>query len=66
MAAGQACLIIAFACALYGVAASLYGARTRRREWVASGRRAVYAMALSSAVAFVLLEAAFVRSDFEY
>ncbi|HEX6026387.1 MAG TPA: cytochrome c-type biogenesis CcmF C-terminal domain-containing protein, partial [Solirubrobacter sp.] len=34
--------------------------------WVVSGRRAVYAMALSSAVAFVLLEAAFVRSDFEY
>ena len=66
LVAGQACLIVAFVCALYGVAASLYGARSRRREWVASGRRAVYAMALSTAVAFVLLEAAFVRSDFDF
>jgi cytochrome c-type biogenesis protein CcmF len=66
LVAGQACLIVAFACALYGVAASLYGARSRRREWVASGRRAVYAMALSTAVAFVLLETAFVGSDFDF
>ncbi len=66
LVAGQACLIVAFACALYGVAASLYGARSHRREWVASGRRAVYAMALSTAVAFVLLETAFVRSDFDF
>ncbi len=66
LVAGQACLIVALACAFYGVAASLYGARSRRRQWVASGRRAVYAMALSTAVAFVLLEAAFVRSDFDF
>ena len=66
LVAGQACLIVAFVCALYGVAASLYGARSHRREWVASGRRAVYAMALSTAVAFVLLETAFVRSDFDF
>jgi len=66
IAAGHACLIVAFAAALYGIAASLYGARARRRDFVASGRRAVYAMAGSTAVAFVLLEAAFVRSDFEY
>ena len=66
LVAGQACLIIALACAVYGVAASLHGARSRRREWVASGRRAVYAMALATAVAFVVLEAAFVRSDFEF
>ena len=51
--AGQACLIVALGCALYGVAASLYGARTHRREFVASGRRAVYAMAGATAVAFV-------------
>ena len=64
--AGQACLIVALGCALYGIAASLYGARSRRPQWVASGRRAVYAMAGSTAVAFVLLEVAFVRSDFGF
>ena len=32
------------ACA-YGIGASLYGARTGRRDWVDSGRRAVYALA---------------------
>src|ERR687887_2388510 len=46
--------------------ASLYGARSGRREWVASGRRAVYAMAGTTAVAFVILEAAFYRSDFTF
>ena len=34
--AGRACLIIALAVCLYGIAASLYGARTGRRELVAS------------------------------
>ena len=64
LVAGQACLIVALASAVYGIGASVYGARARRREWVASGRRAVYAMAGATAVAFVLLEIAFVRSDF--
>jgi cytochrome c-type biogenesis protein CcmF len=39
--AGKACLILALATCLYGIVASLYGARRGRREWVASGRRAV-------------------------
>src|SRR3954469_17225254 len=62
LVAGQGCLMGALACALYGIAASLYGAHAHRREWVASGRRAVYAMAGATALAFVLLESAFVRS----
>ncbi len=66
LAAGHACLIVAFVAALYGIAASLYGARAKRRDFVASGRRAVYAMAGATTVAFVLLEIAFVRSDFTY
>src|SRR3954468_10341193 len=64
--AGRACLIVALGCALYGIGASLHGARSHKREWVASGRRAVYAMAGTTAVAFVLLEAAFYRSDFSF
>src|SRR5688572_21090240 len=66
LVAGKACLIIALGVSVYGIAASLYGARTRRREWVASGRRAVYALAGTAGLAFVILEAAFLRSDFSF
>jgi len=66
LVAGKACLILALAVCLYGIGASLYGARTGRREWVASGRRAVYALAGTTVVAFVILEAAFLRSDFGF
>ena len=48
------------------MAASLYGAHARKPEFVASGRRAMYAMAGATAVAFVTLELAFVNSDFEF
>jgi cytochrome c-type biogenesis protein CcmF len=63
---GRACLILALGIALYGIAASIYGARERRREWVDSGRRAVYALAGVLTVAFVVLEVAFLRSDFSF
>ena len=36
LVAGQACLIVALVCAVYGAAASLYGARTRKRQFVAA------------------------------
>ncbi|MBA2637124.1 MAG: heme lyase CcmF/NrfE family subunit, partial [Solirubrobacterales bacterium] len=61
---GRACLILGLAVALYGIAASLYGARARRPEYVASGRRAAYALAGLCSLAFVVLETAFLRSDF--
>jgi cytochrome c-type biogenesis protein CcmF len=64
--AGRACLILALAIALYGIGASLYGAQTGRREWVDSGRRAVHALAGVLVVAFAILEAAFLRSDFSF
>ena len=72
--AGRALLILALAIALYGVAASLYGARSQSRPgagldgraWIASGRRAVYALAGTLAVCFLLLELAFLRSDFSF
>ncbi|MGH2948534.1 MAG: heme lyase CcmF/NrfE family subunit, partial [Solirubrobacteraceae bacterium] len=66
LVAGKACLILALGVCLYGIAASLYGARSGRREWVASGRRAVYALAGTAGLAFVILEAAFLRSDFSF
>ena len=66
LVAGHACLILALGVCLYGIGASLYGARAGRREWVDSGRRAVYALAGTAVVAFVILEVAFVRSDFSF
>jgi cytochrome c-type biogenesis protein CcmF len=63
---GRAALILALCVALYGICASIYGARTGRREWVDSGRRSVYALALILTVAFAVLEAAFLRSDFSF
>ena len=64
--AGRACLIIALAVCVYGIAVSLHGARSGRRELVASGRRAVYVLAGLLAVAMVILQSAFVRSDFGF
>ena len=74
--AGRALLIVALMVALYGVAASLYGARARGaapallgadgRAWIASGRRAVYALAFILLVCFALLEVAFLSSDFSF
>jgi cytochrome c-type biogenesis protein CcmF len=63
---GRAALSLALLIAAYGIAASLYGARSGRRPWVDSGRRAVYALAGVLTVAFVVLEAAFLRSDFSF
>jgi cytochrome c-type biogenesis protein CcmF len=63
---GRALLILGLAVCVYGIGASIYGARSRRREWVDSGRRAVYALAGLMVIAFVILEAAFLRSDFSF
>src|SRR5437764_13630690 len=63
---GRALLILALLDAVYGAGASIYGARTGRREWVESGRRAVYALAGLATVAFVILEVAFLRNDFTF
>ncbi len=66
MTLGRACVILALAIAPIGALASIYGARTRRREWVAVGRRSVYALAAVLTVAFIVLESAFLRSDFSF
>jgi cytochrome c-type biogenesis protein CcmF len=62
-ALGSACLVAGLLTALYAVAASLHGARTRQRHWTASGRRAIYALAALLTLAVVVLELAFARSD---
>jgi cytochrome c-type biogenesis protein CcmF len=64
--AGSVALAVALVVTLYGIGASLYGARTGRRDWVDSGRRSVYALAAIVTVAVVILEVAFIRNDFSY
>src|SRR5579859_6079786 len=63
---GRALLILGLGVIVFGVAASVYGARTGREEFVQSGRRAVYALAGLMTGAFALLEVAFLRSDFSF
>jgi cytochrome c-type biogenesis protein CcmF len=65
-AVGSACLFVGLLTAVYAAGASVYGARTGRREWVTSGRRAIYCLAALTVAAFAILEAAFLRSDFSY
>src|SRR5215471_11115082 len=64
--AGRALLIFALVCCLYGIGASLYGVRRGERAWVDSGRRAMYSLAGTAAIAFVILDIAFISSDFSY
>jgi cytochrome c-type biogenesis protein CcmF len=63
---GRTLLLLALVVAVYGIGASLFGARTGRQEWVDSGRRAVYALAGLATLAFAILESAFFRSDFSF
>jgi cytochrome c-type biogenesis protein CcmF len=65
-ALGRACLLLALALCVYGIGASLYGARRGRPEFAESGRRTVYALAGILTVAFAVLEVAFLRSDFTF
>src|SRR3954468_11181025 len=61
---GPMLLVGALALEAYGIGASLYGALTGRERWVESGRRAVYVLAATLTLAFAILVAAFLRSDF--
>jgi len=63
---GQALLVLALATALYGIGASLYGARAGKEAWIASGRRSMYALLGLAAFAFGILEWAFIASDFTF
>ena len=64
--AGRVLLILALLSSVYGLGASLYGARTGLVEWVDSARRAMYVVAGIAATAFVILDVAFINSNFSY
>src|SRR3954452_8653959 len=63
---GSACLVVALMTAVYAVGAALYGANGGGRRWVVSARHAIYALAGLLITAFVILEAAYLRSDFSF
>src|SRR4051794_39981080 len=63
---GRALIFLALGVAIYGIAAALIGGRRGRQDLVESGRRSVYALFGLTAAAFVILEAAFIRSDFSF
>jgi cytochrome c-type biogenesis protein CcmF len=63
---GRLLLIFGLASCLYGLGASVYGARRGGRAWVDSGRRAMYVLFGMTAIAFAILDVAFLRSDFSY
>jgi cytochrome c-type biogenesis protein CcmF len=64
--AGRVLLILCLLSSVYGLGASVYGARSGQSEWVDSGRRAMYSVLGMSAIAFVILDVAFISSDFSY
>src|SRR6476620_11805030 len=59
---GFACLILAFALAIFAAVAALIGTRGDRR-FVDSARRAVYAFAALLTICVIVIEAAFARTD---
>ncbi len=63
---GRLLLIFCLISSVYGLGASVYGARGGGREWVDSGRRAMYVIAAMAAIAFVILDVAFITSNFSY
>ena len=63
---GRAILVLGLLVSVYAVVAALRGRRPDRGEWVASARHAVYALAALLTVAGVVLEVAYLRSDFSF
>src|SRR3954452_22038907 len=61
---GWATLVVGLLVATYSSGAALYGATSGRRQFVVSARRAMYVLAGLMVLAVVILEAAFMRSDF--
>ncbi len=65
-AIGTACVYVGLLTALYAVGASVYGGVTGRRRFVVSARRAFYCLAGLLALAMVVLEAAYLRTDLSF
>jgi cytochrome c-type biogenesis protein CcmF len=62
----RACLLLALGLAVFGAAASAFGAARGRERWTAAGWRALVALLAVLTVVMAVLEAAFARSDFSF
>jgi cytochrome c-type biogenesis protein CcmF len=65
-AAGNACLAVGLLAALHAAGLGIAGGVTRDRRLVDSARRAMYCLAGLMVLAMVLLQSAYLRSDFSY
>jgi cytochrome c-type biogenesis protein CcmF len=65
-AVGSACLFVGLLAALWAAGAGLYGAVTGRSQYAVSARRALYCLAGLLTASMVLLEIAYLRSDFSF
>src|SRR4051812_6030909 len=63
---GSAALIVALVTALYASGAAIAGARTGRGELVVSARRAIFAVAGLCALAVLILQIAYARTDLSF
>jgi cytochrome c-type biogenesis protein CcmF len=62
-AVGDACLVVGLGAALFAVGAGVYGARSGRREYAIAARRAIYCLGALLAIAMLMLESAYLRTD---
>jgi cytochrome c-type biogenesis protein CcmF len=63
---GTGALLLALVVCIYGIGASIYGVRTGEDRFVESGRRSVYALALTLICAFAVLEGALLSNDWAF
>ncbi len=63
---GHVILVLALIVCAYGIAVSVYGARSGRAEFSVAGRRSVYALAGLLTVGMIVLEIAFLGNDFAF
>ena len=61
---GASALAVSLACAVVAIVASVYGHRSGRRDALAIGRRAIYAVAALNTLAIALLAYALLTDDF--
>lgn len=63
---GTGALLLGLVVCLYGIGASLYGVRTGQDRWIESGKRSVYALAVTMVCAFAVLEIALLSNDWAF
>jgi cytochrome c-type biogenesis protein CcmF len=63
---GTGALLLAILICVYGIGASVYGVRTGEDRFIESGRRSVYALALTLICAFAVLEVALLGNDWSF